>query len=243
MQGDGTGLGGGADAGQPAAIVIQTGRAKGAKPEEIYRAWLDLAEARIAGEQVLLGGYALAAGDQATHGEAELAKVLGFFDGLAAQVFTRQTDVGELSNYMAADALRWRDLLRGLRQRSAAAKETPRYHQVTRALAATEFLASEPISDEERSAFALDNIRADVAADGRSITIVADLRGRTAAPRAVPNIAICLRDANGDICGEAVLAPPVAKMQGQRSEGFTATLEAAREVTDVEVSFTRSALG
>ncbi len=56
MQGDGTGLSGGAGAGQPAAIVIQAGRAKGAKPEEIYRAWLELAEARIAGEQVLLGG-------------------------------------------------------------------------------------------------------------------------------------------------------------------------------------------
>ena len=106
MQGDGTGLGGGAGAGQPPAIVIQAGRAKGAKPEEIYRTWLELAEARIAGEQVLLGGYALAAGDSAVAGESELAKVLAFFDGLAAQVFTRQTDVGELSNYMAADALR-----------------------------------------------------------------------------------------------------------------------------------------
>ncbi|PZO52456.1 MAG: hypothetical protein DCF16_09140 [Alphaproteobacteria bacterium] len=235
-------MSGGAGAGQPAAIVIQAGRAKGAKPEEIYRAWLELAEARIAGEQVVLGGYALAAGDQVA-GEAELTKVLAFFDGLAAQVFTRQTDVGELSNYMAADARRWRELLRGLRQRSAPAKETPRYHQVTRALAAAEFVASEPINDEERTAFSLDNIRADVAADGRSITIVADLRGRTVAPRAVPNIAVCLRDANGDVCGEAVLAPPVEEIQGERSEGFTATLDASREITDVEVSFTRRAVG
>jgi len=240
---DGTGLGMGAGERQQAAIVIQSGRAKGAKPEEIYRAWLELAEARIAGEQTLLGGYALAAGDQSVAGETELAKVLAFFDGLAAQAFTRQTDVGELSNYMAADSIRWRDLLRGLRQRSASAKEAPRYHQLTRALAATEFLASEPITDEERAAFALDNIRADVAPDGRSITIVADLRGRTIAPRAVPNIAICLRDANGDVCGETVLAPPLTEMHGQRTEGFTATLAAVREITDVEVSFTRRAVG
>lgn len=240
---DGTGLGMGAGGPQPAAIVIQKGRAKGARPEEIYRAWLELAEARIAGEQVLVGSHALAAGDQSVAGEAELAKVLAFFDGIAAQAFTRQTDVGELSNYMAADALRWRDLLRGLRQRSAAAKETPRYHQVTRALAAAEFLASEPITDEERTAFALDNIRADVAPDGRSITIVADLRSRSPSPRAVPNIAICLRDANGDVCGETVLAPPLAEMHGQRTEGFTATLAAQREITDVEVSFTRRFVG
>lgn len=39
----------GGSAGQPAAIVAEVARGKGAKPEEIYRAWLELAEARIAG--------------------------------------------------------------------------------------------------------------------------------------------------------------------------------------------------
>lgn len=241
MASDGTGFGAGSSASQPAAIVIQTGRAKAAKPEEIYQAWLQLAEARIPAEQTLLNGYALANADQATPGEAQLAQVLAFFDGLSAQLFTRQTDVGEVSNYIAGDARHWRDLLRGFRQRSTAAKETPRYAQLTRALAATEFLASDPITDEERSAFSLDNIRANLGPDAKSIEIVADLRGRSPSMRAVPNIAICLRDENGDICGEAVFAPPVAELQGQRTEGFTATLEAAREITDVEVSLTRRA--
>jgi len=241
MASDGTGFGLGSSASQPAAIVIQSGRAKAAKPEEIYQAWLQLAEARIPAEQTLLNGYALAAADQPTPGEAELAQVLAFFDGLSAQLFTRQTDVGEVSTYIAGDARHWRDLLRGFRQRSAAAKETPRYAQLTRALAATEFLASEPITDEERAAFSLDNIRADLSADARSIEIVADIRCRSPSLRAVPNISICLRDENGDVCGEAVFAPPVAELQGQRTEGVSATLEAAREITDVEVSFTRRA--
>lgn len=242
MASDGTGFGLGSGASQPAAIVIQTGRAKAAKPEEIYQAWLQLAEARIPAEQTLLNGYALAA-DQATPGEAELAQVLAFFDGLSAQLFRRETDVGEVSNYIAGDARHWRGLLRSFRQRSAAAKETPRYAQLTRALAATEFLASDPITDEERAAFSLDNIRAELSADAKSIEIVADLRCRSPSMRAVPNIAICLRDENGDVCGEAVFAPPVAELQGQRTEGVTAALDALREITDVEVSLTRRAVG
>lgn len=243
MASDGTGFGMATGASQPAAIVIQTGRARAAKPEEIYQAWLQLAEARIGAEQTLLNGYALANADQATPGEAELTQVLAFFDGLAAQLFTRQTDVGEVSNYIAGDARRWRDLLRGFRQRSAAAKETPRYAQLTRALAATEFLASDPITDEERAAFSLDNIRADLSADAKSIEVVADIRCRSPSLRAVPSITICLRDENGDVCGEAVFAPPVAELQGQCTEGFAATLEAAREITDVEVSLTRRVAG
>ena len=151
MQSDGTGLGPGGG-GQPAAIVIQSGRARAAKPEEIYRAWLELAEPRISAEQTLLSGFTLGATEPAPGVRA----VLAFFDGLAAQVFTRQTDVGELSNYMAADARRWRNLLRAFRQRSAAARDTDRYHQLTRALAATEFLASEPITDAERTSFVLE---------------------------------------------------------------------------------------
>lgn len=243
MASDAIGFGSGTGASQPAAIVIQSGRAKAAKPEEIYQAWLQLAEARIPAEQTLLNGYALANGDQAAPGETQLGQVLAFFDGLAAQLFTRQTDVGEVSNYIAGDARQWRDLLRGFRQRSAAAKETPRYAQLTRALAATEFLASDPITDEERTAFSLDNIRAEVSADAKSIEIVADLRCRSPSLRAVPNIAICLRDENGDVCGEAIFAPPVAQLQGQCTEGFAATLEATHEITDVEVSLTRRAAG
>lgn len=227
---------------QPAAIVAQSARSRGAKPEEIYRAWLELAEPRISAEQVLIGGYTLTLGDQHTPGERELQQVVGFFDALAAQLFQRTTDVGELSNYMAGDARKWRDLMRAFRRRSTAAKETPRYHQLTRALAAAEFLASEPIADADRADLSIENIRADVGPTGRTIEIVGHVKCRATAPRTVPNIAICLRDENGDVCGETVIAPPVAELHGQRSEGFTAMLEASGDITDAEVSFTRRAV-
>lgn len=222
-----------------AAIVAQSPRAKAAKPEEIYRAWLEIAEHRIAAEQVLIGGHTIQPGEAAATG-GELSSVLAFFDGLAGQLFTRATDVGELSNYMAGDARRWRDLLRAFRQRSAAAKDAPRYQQLTRALAAAEFLASEPIANAERKEFAFTDIGADV--DGRSVEVSANFLTRLAAPKATPNIAICLRDGNGDVCGEAVFAAPIAEANGQRNELFTATLTAGREIANVEVSLTRRAV-
>jgi hypothetical protein len=224
-----------------AAIVAQSPRAKAAKPEEIYRAWLELAEHRIAAEQVLLGGHTIKPGEAAAAGGA-LAAVLEFFDSLAAQVFTRQTDVGELSNYMAGDARRWRDLLRALRQRSAPAKDAPRYHQLTRALAAAEFIASEPIANAEREEFALTDIGADLDDSRRTAEVSANFVTRLAAPKATPNIAIVLRDANGDVCGEAVFAAPVAEANGQRDDLFTATQGASAEIANVEVSLTRRAV-
>lgn len=225
-----------------AAIVAQSPRAKAAKPEEIYRAWLELAEHRIAAEQVLLGGRTIKP-DEAATGQDTLSAVLAFFDGLAAQVFTRQTDVGELSNYMAADARRWRDLLRALRQRSAPAKDAPRYHQLTRALAAAEFIASEPIANAEREEFALTDIGADLDKHGPSVEVSANFETRLAMPKPAPNIAICLRDANGDVCGEAVFATPIAEANGRTSHLFTARLAATADIANVEVSLTRRAVG
>lgn len=225
-----------------AAIVAQSPRAKAAKPEEIYRAWLELAEQRIAAEQILLGGHVIANGEAVTANGA-LAAVLAFFDGLAAQMFTRQADVGELSNYMAGDARRWRQLLRGLRQRSAAANDAPRYHQLTRALATAEFIASEPISDAEREEFALSDIGAELDENGRGVEVSANFETRLAMPKATPNIAICLRDANGDVCGEAVVAAPVAEASGRATHLFTATLGASADIANVEVSLTRRAVG
>lgn len=225
----------------PAAIVAQSPRAKAAKPEEIYRAWLEIAEQRIAAEQVLLNGHSMQP-NEAAGGKDALSAVLGFFDGLAAQLFTRLTDVGELSNYMAGDARKWRDLLRGLRQRSAPAKEAPRYHQLTRALAAAEFLASEPIANAEREEFALTDVGADVDDSRRAAEISANFLTRLAAPKATPNIAVCLRDANGDVCGEAVFPAPLAEANGQHSHLFTATLAASRDIANVEVSLTRRAV-
>lgn len=225
-----------------AAIVAQSPRAKAAKPEEIYRAWLEIAEQRIAAEQALIGGRTVAAGE-AEGGVDALAAVLAFFDGLAAQVFTRQTDVGELSNYMAGDARRWRDLLRAFRQRSAAAKDAPRYHQLTRALAAAEFLASEPIANAEREEFALTDIGGDLDDSGRSVEVSANFLTRLAAPKPTPNIAVVLRDANGDVCGEAVFAAPIPEAQGQQNKLFTATLAANAPIANVEVSLTRRAVG
>lgn len=232
----------GAGEASPAAIVAQSPRAKAAKPEEIYRAWLELAEQRIAAEQTLLSGYTVKAEEAATGNDA-LSAALAFFDGLAAQLFTRQTDVGELSNYMPADARKWRDLLRALRKRSVEAKTAPRYHQLTRALAAAEFLASEPITNAEREEFALTDIGADLDDGDRQAEISANFMTRLAAPKATPNIAICLRDANGDVCGEAVFAAPVAEAKGQISELFTATLGASAPIANVEVSLTRRPVG
>lgn len=229
-------------ASQPAAIVSEAARGKGAKPEEIYRAWMELAEARIAGEQLLVSGYTLTLGDQGVTGERELVAVLSFFDGVATQAFQRQTDVGELSNYMAADARRWREILRALRQRSTAAKAASRYQQLTRALAAAEFIASEPISDDEREEFALSDIGADLDESGRNVEISANFLTRLGAPKKSPNVAICLRDTNGDVCGEAVFAPPIAEANGQCDELFTAQLAASAEVANVEVSLTRRAV-
>lgn len=233
---------GGAVEHRQAAIVAQSPRAKAAKPEEIYRAWLELAEQRIAAEQILLGGHAVAPGEAATANGA-LGAVLAFFDGLAAQMFARQTDVGELSNYMAADARRWRGLLRALRQRSTAANEAPRYHQLTRALATVEFIASEPITDAEREEFALSDIGADLDENGRSVEVSANFETRLAMPKLAPNIAICLRDANGDVCGEAVFAAPAPEANGRTSNLFTATLAANSDIANVEVSLTRRAVG
>lgn len=234
-------IGGG---GQPAraAIVAPSTHAKGAKPEEIYRAWLEIAKQRIAAEQILIGGHVVQPGEAAGASGA-LPAVLAFFDGLAAQVFTRLTDVGELSNYMAGDARRWRDLLRAFRQRSAAAKDAPRYHQLTRALAAAEFLASEPIDNAEREEFALTDIGADLDGDKRTVEVSANFMTRLVAPKATPNIAVCLRDDNGDICGEAIFPSPLAEARGERNELFTATLTARRDVANVEVSLTRRAVG
>jgi len=233
--------GGGAEA-APVAIVAQSPRSKAAKPEEIYRAWLEIAEQRISAEQTLIGGHTIAAGEAAT-GKDALSAVLGFFDGLAEQLFTRLTDVGELSNYMAGDARRWRELLRAFRQRSAAAKDAPRYHQLTRALAAAEFLASEPIGNAEREEFALTDIGGDLDDSRRSVEVSANFLTRLASPKATPNVAVVLRDANGDVCGEAVFAAPIAEANGQRNELFTATLAASREIANVEVSLTRRAAG
>jgi|GEM_PF-2961301 len=227
---------------QQAAIIAPSPRAKGAKPEEIYRTWLEIAEHRIGAEQVLIGGYTVRPNEAAAT-SGGLSSVLAFFDGLAEQLFTRVTDVGELSNYMAGDARRWRDLMRAARQRSAAAKDAPRYQQLTRALAAAEFLASEPIANTEREEFALTDIGADVDDDGLSVEVSANFLARLAAPKATPNIAICLRDANGDVCGEAVFAAPCAEANGQRNELFVATLAAERAIANVEVSLTRRTVG
>ncbi|MBL8546892.1 MAG: hypothetical protein JNL81_10530 [Hyphomonadaceae bacterium] len=235
-------LSGGSATPSQAAIVAPSPRAKGAKPEEIYRTWLEIAEQRIAAEQILIGGHTILADEPANAAKTGVSAVLGFFDTLAGQVFTRTTDVGELSNYMAGDARRWRDLLRAFRQRSVAAKEAPRYHQLTRALAAAEFIASEPIGNNEREEFALTDIGADLDDARRSAEISANFMTRLAAPKATPNIAVCLRDANGDVCGEAVFAAPVAEAHGQLNLLFTATLAAAREIANVEVSLTRRAL-
>ncbi len=234
---------GGATAPSPAAIIAPSPRAKGAKPEEIYRAWLEIAEHRIAAEQVLIGGHTIQPEEPASASNGGLSAVLAFFDALAEQVFTRTTDVGELSNYMAGDARRWRDLLRALRQRSAAAKAAPRYHQLTRALAAAEFLAAEPIANIEREEFALTDIGADLDDARLSAEVSANFMTRLAAPKASPNVAVVLRDANGDVCGEAVFAAPLAEANGQRNELFTATLAASRVIANVEVSLTRRAVG
>lgn len=233
----------GAVAPSQTAIVAPTQRAKGAKPEEIYRAWLEIAEQRIAAEQVLISGHTVQPDEAASATNGALSSVLGFFDTLAEQVFTRSTDVGELSNYMAGDARRWRDLLRGLRQRSTAAKDAPRYHQLTRALAAAEFVASEPIDNTERTEFALTDVGADLDDARLSAEVSANFMTRLAAPKATPNVAVVLRDANGDVCGEAVFAAPLAEAHGQRNELFTATLGASREIANVEVSLTRRPVG
>ncbi|MFN3464109.1 MAG: hypothetical protein ACK4X1_08530 [Terricaulis sp.] len=233
----------GATAPSQTAIVAPTQRAKGAKPEEIYRAWLEIAEQRIAAEQVLISGHTVQPDEAASATNGALSSVLGFFDTLAEQVFTRSTDVGELSNYMAGDARRWRDLLRGLRQRSTAAKDAPRYHQLTRALAAAEFVASEPIDNTERTEFALTDVGADLDDARLSAEVSANFMTRLAAPKATPNVAVVLRDANGDVCGEAVFAAPLAEAHGQRNELFTATLGASREIANVEVSLTRRPVG
>ncbi len=232
----------GGRAAEPArtAIVAEASRVKAAKPEEIYRGWLEIADQRIGAEQVLLNGYTVVTNEAAAT-SGGLSSVLAFFDGLAEQAFTRMTDVGELSNYMAADARRWRDLMRACRQRSAAAKEAPRYHQLTRALAAAEFLASEPIANTEREEFALTDIGAEL--DGRTVEVSANFLTRLVAPTPTPNIAICLRDANGDVCGEAIFPAPIAEAKGERNELFTATLAAERDVANVEVSLTRRQVG
>jgi hypothetical protein len=232
----------GAGESAPVAIVAQSPRTKAAKPEEIYRAWLEIAEHRIAAEQVLISGHTVQP-NEAAGGKDAVSAVLGFFDGLAEQLFTRLTDVGELSNYMTSDARKWRDLLRGFRQRSAATKDAPRYHQLTRALAAAEFLASEPIANAEREEFALTDIGGDLDDSRRSVEVSANFLTRLAVPKATPNIAVVLRDANGDVCGEAVFAAPVAEANGQRNELFTATLAASREIANVEMSLTRRAVG
>lgn len=233
----------GAAAPSRTAIVAPTQRAKGAKPEEIYRAWLEIAEQRIAAEQVLIGGHTVQPDEAASTSNGALSAVLGFFDTLAEQVFTRSTDVGELSNYMAGDARRWRDMLRGLRQRSTAARDAPRYHQLTRALAAAEFVASEPIDNSERTEFALTDIGADLDDARLSAEVSANFMTRLAAPKATPNVAVVLRDANGDVCAEAVFSAPIAEAKGERNELFTATLAASREIANVEVSLTRRAVG
>ncbi|MGD9815347.1 MAG: hypothetical protein AB7Q23_10815 [Hyphomonadaceae bacterium] len=226
-----------------AAIVRELPGGKGAKPEQIFRGWADLAEQRIVAEQLLLSDYQISAPERQVAGDGGLFAVLGFLDAQASTLFAGQVDAGELSNYMAADARRWRDLLRALRQRSTAAKDTPRYHQLTRALAAAEFLASEPIGDAERQEFALGDIGADLDENRRTAEISANFLARLRQPKPTPNIAICLRDANGDVCGEAVFAAPIPEANGQRDELFTATLRADREIANVEVSLTRRAVG
>lgn len=234
---------GGAGETAPVAIVAQSPRTKAAKPEEIYRTWLEIAEQRIAAEQVLIGGHIVQPNEAAATGKDGLSAVLGFYDRLAEQLFTRLTDVGELSNYMAGDARRWRDLLRAFRQRSAAAKDAPRYHQLTRALAAAEFLASEPIANAERGEFALTDVGANLDDSRRSVEVSANFLTRLAAPKTTPNIAVTLRDANGDVCGEAVFAAPIADAHGKRDELFTAKLAASAEISNVEVSLTRRPIG
>lgn len=224
-----------------AAIVRELPGTKGAKPEEVYRAWLELIEQRIAGEQLLSAGYAVQIVEKQTPGDGGLFAVLSFFDLLAPQLFTRKIDVGELSNYIAADARHWRDLLRDLRRRSSGAKETPCYHQVTRALATAEFLASEPIADAERTKLGIVDIETAIDTSGRAIEISGQIINRNVSSQTLPNISICLRDENSDVCGEVVLAPPATELAGQASIRLLATLEASSDIVHVEISLTRGA--
>ena len=221
-------------------VTAEAARARAAEAEALYRDWLEISSERIAGEQLLLNGYALAAVDQGAAGERDLFVVLAYFDAMHGQLFTRRVDVGEVSNYIGADARKWRALLRALRRASTAARDTARYETLTRALAAIEFLASAPIADAVRRAFELTNVVAEPAANG--VRISGDVRSRTTEPSPVPNIAVCLRDSDGNVCGEAVLAPPVAEMHGHKVEPFAIVVEADSAVADIEVMFTRRAV-
>lgn len=229
-------------------IVSEAARAKEATAEQVYQDWLNIVGERIAGEQLLLGTanappYVVTGEEQGMTGEGELFVVLNFLDGLSARLFTRRVDVGELSNYMSGDARRWRTLLRELRLRSRGAQETARYHQLTRALAALEFLASEPISDAERLNFSLDDVTVEVQEATSEVTVRGSIRSRAAGTVATPNVAICLRDVDGNVCGEAIVAPPAPTMHGHQIAAFEASIHSDGEVSDVEHNFTWRSTG
>ncbi len=225
-------------------VVSEAARAKEASAEQVFQDWLNITGERIAGEQLLLGTahsepYVLSSDAQGITGESELFAVLDFLDGLSARLFTRRVDVGELSNYMSSDARRWRTLLRDLRSRSRDAQDTARYHQLTRALAALEFLSSGPITDEQRRDFTLDDVTVEVTEDRREVTLRGTVRSRATGTRDVPNIAICLRDFDGNVCGEAIVEPPAPRMHGHQILSFETTVQSDGDVSDVEAQFTR----
>ena len=87
------------------------------------------------------------------------------------------------------------------------------------------------------------DIGADLDDKRLSAVVSANFMTRLAVPKATPNVAVVLRDANGDVCGEAVFAAPLAEAKGERNELFTATLKASREIAAVEMSLTRRAVG
>lgn len=225
-------------------VVTEAARAKEATAEQIYQDWLNIVGERIAGEQLLLGTassqpYVLADEEQGMTGESELFVVLNFLDGLSSRVFTRRVDVGELSNYMSGDARRWRTLLRDLRIRSSGAHDTARYHQLTRALAALEFLSSEPITDAQQRNFSLEGVIVDLQENANELTIRGSIRSRATGAVATPNIAICLRDFDGNVCGETIVTPTYSQMYGHQLQEFETIVQSRGDVSDVECNFTR----
>jgi hypothetical protein len=226
----------------PVAIVAQTPRTKAAKPEEIYRAWLEIAEQRIGAEQTLIGGHTITASEAATGRDASPRCWRSSMAWPSSSSRASPMWASFRTTWLAMRGVGANSCVR-LRQRSVAARDAPRYHQLTRALAAAEFLASEPIGNAEREEFALTDIGGDLDDSRRSVEVSANFLTRLAAPKATPNVAVTLRDANGDVCGEAVFAAPIAEANGQRNELFTATLAASRQIANVEVSLTRRPVG
>ncbi|MBL8550347.1 MAG: hypothetical protein JNJ73_10200 [Hyphomonadaceae bacterium] len=136
-----------------AEVMRETDQARLA--ETLGVQWIEMSEDRIGAEALVLRErgrgihrhrvYVLGMSGSGSKEEAQLFRVLTFLEKVGALMAKGRVSSHDLGGYMLEDARRWREHLRALRDRSAAAPslDQARFEQLRRAITAAEMLSGE----------------------------------------------------------------------------------------------------